>query len=66
MNVEIGTEAAQFLFWYYTNLNFFAVHEGRKLTTDLGDNHPVLDEDRINKVDGMLGCGGGGGGGGGA
>ncbi len=25
MNVEIGTEVTQFLFWVYINLNFFAV-----------------------------------------
>ncbi len=26
MNVEIETEAAQFLFWKYINSNFFAVY----------------------------------------
>ncbi len=27
INVEIGTEVAQFIFWEYINLNFFAVQE---------------------------------------
>jgi hypothetical protein len=29
MNVEIGTEAAQIIFWDYINPNFFAVQELR-------------------------------------
>ena len=46
MYVEIGTEAAQFLFWENINLNFFAVFKALRQDGDLTS---VTRQDKDNK-----------------